>query len=117
MDTRDLVGVNEDKLNLLVNEINDIVDDINKKFNTIESLVSETRSYFVCASGDSFRTKFSHFSSNFSVVNKNILNISYDLLNAKMRINNINDRVIDSVHESVGSIVSNTKEQYKKKDL
>lgn len=101
MDTEELFGINEGKLNLLVAEVNEIAESINRKFNEIERLTSDTKNYFNCSSADEFRKKFDQIREAFPVVNQNILNISYDLVNAKNRVKNVNNNVILSVNAEV----------------
>lgn len=71
-------------MNALITELSTFSENINKKFNEIEDCIDSTKDFFICEQGDNFRRKFSQeVSSNFSIVKKNILNISTDLINVK----------------------------------
>ncbi len=114
MDKTDVFGINENKLDILITDINDAVTRINNKFDLIENLVSETESYFNCESGTIFRNKFNIIKGNFAIVDKNIISISSDLVKAKSRLNVIEEDVNQEFQKATHDIVSNSLEKYKR---
>lgn len=114
MSKTDVFGINEDKLDILITDINDAVTRINNKFDLIERLVSETESYFNCDSGTAFRNKFNAIRSNFAVVDKNIINMSSDLVKVKSRLHAVEEDVNQEFQKATHDIVSNSLEKYKR---
>ena len=116
MDKVELFGINEQKLNELVLEINDCAARINTKFNLIDGLVSDTSSYFKCESADAFRSNFEILKENFTVVNKNIVTMSNDLVKVKTRISTVDEQNIKDFNQAKKDILSNSLEKYERKN-
>ena len=114
MSKTDLFGINEDKLDILITDINDTLTRINNKFDLIERLVGETGSYFNCESGTIFRNKFNITRGNFAIVNKNIINMSSDLVKAKSTLHVVEEDVNQEFQKATHDIVSNSLEKYKR---
>lgn len=101
-----LIGVNEYKINALISELSTFSENINKKFNEIEDCMDSTKEFFICEQGDAFRKKFSEeASSNFSIIKKNILNISTDLINLKNGIQIQTEHSILAMREKERNII------------
>lgn len=113
MNDESLVGINEGKLDSLILQIHDYAERINNKFNLLEQLVYDSQSFFQCDVGDEFRTKFGETKSNFTIVNKNILNIASDLVRVKENYINTNDKAIDNFNKSGSEVLSNSIDRYK----
>lgn len=93
MHNTDTVGINEFKLDQLVLDINSSALKIKNKLDEISDLVEGSKVYFDCESGNMYRDKFKNVKGTFPIVNKNIINISNDLVSAKARINNAESAV------------------------
>lgn len=101
-----IIGINEQKMNLLINELSTAAETINKKFNEIEGQIDSTKEFFICEQGDRFRKKFSdEVSTNFSIIKKNILNISTDLINVKNGIKIQTDNAILDMKDKERNII------------
>ena len=100
MQNTEMIGINELKLDQLVLDINTSALKIKNKLDTISDLVNSSEQFFDCASGDLFRDKFNGVSSSFSTVNKNIMNISEDLLKVKARLYNVETDVKNAFVEA-----------------
>jgi len=108
MSENKLIGINEGKLDSLVLEIYDSAERINNKFNLLEQLISDSQNYFDCKEGNEFRTKFNNTKSNFSIVNKNILNMASDLVKVKATMKKTNSEAIDLLSKSDKEFLSNS---------
>ena len=79
--TDDLMGVNDAKIDVLVQEINDIATNIYDKLNKIEETMENVKYCFKCEQADEFLSKFHKISSDFPIVRDNLLAISPDSSN------------------------------------
>ena len=91
-----VVGINEQKLDQLVLDIIDASTRIKSKLDKIEMLVDETSTFYNCSAADNYRSKFNDFKSNFSIVNKNFIDMSNDLLNVKLSKRLVEEDVKDN---------------------
>ncbi len=89
-----VTGINERKLTILKEEIQDYATRINSIFDDMTTLVEESKSYFNCESGDFFRNHFLLLKENFSVVNQNILNYADDLTNVQLHYQKKNENAV-----------------------
>lgn len=77
-------GINEEKLNSLILDINQCVDELNKKINSIEDYI------YIMASNSNFsnsyeiKKHFANVKSNFLTLNNNILSYVSDLTDVKI---------------------------------
>lgn len=76
-------GISATALDKMILDIYDYAEKSNKIINEIDSLVSETKNYFICEAGDSFRSKYDKLSSQKHSLNKNILSYTSDLTSVK----------------------------------
>ena len=94
-------GINESTINQLNLDIYDYVEKINNTFSQMETLVNESREFFISDEGDLFRQRFESISANFPIVCQNILSYVSDLNNARTGLINISNRVsLDTLEAS-----------------
>ena len=95
-----LAGINEQRLNLLVLEIREYAERINKISNQLRDLTFETNTCFKSELGDEFRKKCNLSLNEFNAINKNILNYAQALINAKSKYDNIGDKASEVLKRS-----------------
>lgn len=116
MEKAEMFGVNEQKLNELVLEITDCATRLNAKFNLIESLINDTKMYFNCETADTFRSNFETLKENFPIVNKNIVNMSNDLVKVKLKLTTLDEQNIINFNKAKQDILSNSLDKYERKN-
>ena len=105
-------GINEPKLDALVVEIGEIAERIKTKFTRLEEIAAETSSFYECESGTNFRNSFAKLSQNFSIVTKNILCYSSDLVRVKGRLYSTSDTISENLTLEKGNVLSNSIDRY-----
>lgn len=83
MGSKELVGINEDKIDKLVLDIYDYIERINGTLNSIENEINNTASCFDCDSGRELRSKFNNQKPMFSVINDNLMKDTDTLIKVK----------------------------------
>ncbi len=73
-------AINEDELSELAIDIVDFNDDLAELFNSIDSKMSELKSYYDCSKYYSLLSSYNEFKKNYSVVKQNITTYSDDLI-------------------------------------
>lgn len=81
-------NANWDKMNLdamdkVMTDIVDYASNANKILGNIDVMIDETKDFFDCECGDSFRTQYHLFKANHATFNKNYLSYNTDFANAK----------------------------------
>ena len=112
MGKADIFGINEPKLDLMILEIAETMNRISNKFNNIETLIHDTKTYFVCESGNLFRNSFSNNKDNFQAINRNILSYSGDLVKVKKRFQMVTSETTTQVLQAKSEILSNSVDKY-----
>ena len=79
-----VVGINEQKIDKLVINVNNYVERIINVLNNMEDLVNSTEVFFQEEIGNEFRSNFKQLSSNFPIVKTNILSYSHDMIQVKL---------------------------------
>ncbi len=96
-------GINDVKLEILMSDITDYADKLNKIFNEANKIVEQTSIYFDCESGMAFREKYNTLSENHQTINSNILSYAKELLAVKDRYKKGMGEISDMVNSySVG---------------
>ncbi len=78
-----VVGINEQKIDKLINEIYFYSNRIKMVLDQADSIVENTNSFYDCESAKMFRSAFEKYKRNFNIINKNILSYSDDLSSVK----------------------------------
>ena len=91
------VGINEQKIDKLVLDINNYAERINNVLNNMEDLVNSTNSFFLEEVGNEFRNNFKQLSSNFPTVKTNILSYSQDLIKVKLNYQKTVVNIVDDL--------------------
>lgn len=76
----EVIGINEQKLKQINQEILDYHKEIKNIFNTYTNIIEKTNIYFKGENAEIFRKKYKTFSNNFIAINKSFLIYSNDLL-------------------------------------
>jgi len=79
------IAINTDNLNKLMIDITNTADQINSIFSKIQSLVQETKEYYICSSASQLRSKYSLYNDNYKVIVRNIKSYKTDLSNLKKK--------------------------------
>lgn len=79
---------NWDKMDLnaidkVMTDIVDYANNANKILGNIDVMIDDTKDFFDCDCGDSFRAQYQLFKSNHVIFNKNYLSYNTDFANAK----------------------------------
>ena len=76
-------------------DILDYANRMNKNLNTITDLVYDTKNYFQCSSGDTFREQYDMMRVGIPNINKSILSYNADLMNVKQNYLRRQDGVVE----------------------
>ena len=79
------IAINVENLNKLMIDITDTADEINSIFSKIQTLVQETKDYYVCSSASKLRNNYSLYNDNYKVIVRNIKSYKTDLSNLKKK--------------------------------
>ena len=79
----DIRGINESKIDLLVIELSDYADKINKIFNDTDDIMQKVKSSYNSNSALAFLSSYNNLSSNYHTINQNIIGYAKDLVNIK----------------------------------
>lgn len=106
---KNMIGINEQKLDRLILDIYDYCDKINNTLNQITEVVEETGNFYKGELASTYRKKYRVFRSNFSVMRKNFVSYATDLTKIKNRMNTIDDKMTVSMKKAEGKIDNNVK--------
>lgn len=73
-------AINEEELSELAIEIIDFNDEIAELFNSVDSKISELKSYYDCSKYYTLSNSYNEFKKNYSIVKQNITSYSDDLI-------------------------------------
>lgn len=74
-----IIGINEQNLKKLILEIYDYRDKMSKIFDSMQTLIFNTKDYYIGQDGDALRSEFAKISSNFDTVLNNVKSYGSDL--------------------------------------
>ena len=98
------IGINEEKLDKLILDIYNYCEKINVTLNQVSDVVEDTKVFYTGDVADSFRKKFSLYSSNFLNIRANLCSYADDLIKLKSKINLIDYNSASTVKRSANSI-------------
>lgn len=76
-------GINEIAVDRMINDIALYADRIKRIFNDIETVVTQTQTFYKCDSGTTFRNNFNQLAYNFKSINQSVLSYANDFANLK----------------------------------
>lgn len=91
-----VAGINETGINILIMDIKDSLEKINKHYYNIVDLVEKSSTYFDCSCNSNYKNYFNKLKNNYNTLKENILSYTDDLVAVKTKYSNaIEDIVID----------------------
>ena len=75
-----VIGINEENLSALINELNNYIEDISKTFNDMDDIIEGTNATFQGEAGDALRNKYDYIKLNFPRILNNLESYTKDLV-------------------------------------
>ena len=97
MDTRGKSGIDENQLNFYIREITNNMEQLERRFNQLDSVAESTRSFYQSDSGNKFRNSYRNLRYNFSIIRKNILSYKNDLSKVKASYRKFDSNAADTM--------------------
>lgn len=85
METKELVGIDENKIDKLVLDLYNSIEKINNILNNIDNEMNKVNTYFDCTAGKSLYTKFASQKNMFPIINDNFMKDTELLIKVKSR--------------------------------
>lgn len=90
-------GVNENRIDFYINEIINNMEQLEKRFNQLDSVAESTKSFYQSDSGNKFRNSYRNLRYNFSIIKKNVLSYNNDLSKVKASYQKFGDNAADTM--------------------
>lgn len=106
-------GINEEALDKLIFDILEYIEKLNKEFEKVETLVTQSNDYYKSENATNILTKFKLSQNNFKIMINNLIKYSEDLAKVKENISNFDIDNGITIKNISADITSN----FKKGDL
>lgn len=83
MSEKQLAGINEGNIDIVIRKLQDDLDKLLSKFNQLDIIVDSTSSFFESTYADTFRTNYKVYRDNYQIIKNNILSYIDDLVAVK----------------------------------
>jgi len=102
----DLSGFNQNKIDILKQEILDSATKISNIFIDTCDLIGETSSYYQSDDADVLRAKFNNYKTNFSIVVNNIKNYDDELNNVEKNYSHLDENITENMKKDTTALAS-----------
>lgn len=104
MQVQELVGINEGQIDSLVLSLYNCIEKINSCLNQIDNKFDSLSANFSCGTSKNILSKYASLSSQFPIINGNLLKYTDTLISTKSKISDFNSDLSVKIVRNAGTV-------------